>query len=164
MSKLPEKHKNPLVEKIAEEIWNSTPHKMLEAAGHPTNWEDQPRIIKREKWRLAIKMLAVFSEHATADDVHDRIKAEISTPAARWRENRKKDPHSNYYECEQKMTTHEELVDMIGALGALVDQLCKLGILKETDAVSLPEKDKSWLISELIDEVDSILVEARQIH
>ena len=69
-----EKHKNPLVEKIAKTIWDAEPHKLLKHAGHPTEWEEQPRIVKRDKWRLAIKMLATFSEHATINDLPERLK------------------------------------------------------------------------------------------
>lgn len=72
-----DQHNNPLVENIAKVLWESEPHTMLAAAGYPTAWEDQPLIIKRGKWRLAIKALGEFSRSAGAEDVHDRIRQEI---------------------------------------------------------------------------------------
>lgn len=72
-----EQHNNPLVENIAKVLWEAEPHTLLSASGYPTAWEDQPLIIKRGKWRLAIKALGEFSRSAGAADVHDRIKQEI---------------------------------------------------------------------------------------
>lgn len=36
------------VEKAAESLWNTSPHKLLEKAGHPTDWKSQPETIKRD--------------------------------------------------------------------------------------------------------------------
>ncbi len=72
-----DQHNNPLVENIAKVLWEAEPHTMLSASGYPTAWEDQPLIIKRGKWRLAIKALGEFSRSAGAADVHDRVKQEI---------------------------------------------------------------------------------------
>ena len=45
----------------AKALWDSQPHKMLEAGGHPVDWDSQPSIIKkseRRKVRIILKSLA----------------------------------------------------------------------------------------------------------
>lgn len=57
-----EAHKDPLVELVAKTLWESDRHALLASAGHTTVWEEQPKIIKRDLWRKAIKVLAVIDQ------------------------------------------------------------------------------------------------------
>ncbi|MAD45558.1 MAG: hypothetical protein CMH98_11175 [Oceanospirillaceae bacterium] len=53
------------IEIAAKALWDSQPHKMLEAGGYPVDWESQPSIIKkgeRRKVGVILKSLALEIE------------------------------------------------------------------------------------------------------
>lgn len=59
-----EQHQNQLIENLAKHLWNIRWHDMLKSAGHPTEWEKQTKLVKREYWREARKIYAFMHTHS----------------------------------------------------------------------------------------------------
>ena len=50
----------PAIEEAAIALWNSNPHQMLKAGGLPTDWAEQPNIVKNDYRRQAKSCVAAF--------------------------------------------------------------------------------------------------------